>query len=305
MDELPFHKVFIDSRTASLGTASSFEVTLPETLSLSREAVCYVTDIAISHSFCSVDGTGTVGGANHFVYFVEVNAVGANPIMCRAALTEGSYTAEELGGELAARMTAASYVGAAYTAAYRPSLNALQVNSSKGFLFVNKDLLQDAEFQAYFGTPTRLLTSAGEYTLSWAAPEDCCGLLGLARGGSKNLTFAELLSLNSFGGEAVQVTGHVDVRRRHCLYLHSQALANLRALGPGGSRTVLARMPVDSVYGGLVAKQHNGHMLDFQPCGGRTLRTLDFSLRDSFGNLVDLRGGHVSFELLFAPKPLV
>ena len=175
-----------------------------------------------------------------------------------------------IGGELAARMTAASYVGAAYTAAYRPSLNALQVYSSKGFLFVNKDLLQDAEFQAYIGTPTRLQTSAGAYTLSWAAPEDCCGLLGLARGGSKNVTFAELLSLISFGGEAVQMTGHIDVRRRHCLYLHSQALANLRALGPGGSRTVLARVPVDSVYGGLITRQHNGHVLDLQPCGGRT-----------------------------------
>ena len=288
MDELPFHKVFIDSRAASLGTASSFEVTLPETLSLSREAVCYVTDIAISHSFWSVDGTGTVGGANHYVYFVEANAPGA--ILCRAALAEGSYTPEELGGALAARMTAASAIGATYTAAYLPSLNALQVSSSGGFFFADKGLLQDAEFQAYFAP--RLQTSAGAYTLSWAAPEDCCGLLGLASGGSKNVTFADLQVLLALGLSAQNMTGHVDVRRRHCLYLHSQALANLRALGPGGSRTVLARVPVDSVYGGLIAKQHNGHVLDFQPCGGRTLRTLDFSVRDSFGNLVDLRGGN-------------
>eukprot|EP00969_Alexandrium_andersonii_P186025 8219581-Alexandrium_andersonii.AAC.1 len=59
------------------------------------------------------------------------------------------------------------------------------------------------------------------------------------------------------------------------------------------------------MYGGLIAKQHSGHVLDCQPCGGRTLRTLDFSVRDSFGQLVDLRGGQVSFELLFAPEPLV
>lgn len=229
--------------------------------------------------------------------------MGASPVLCRAALTEGSYTAEELGGELAARMTAASAIGATYTAAYLPSLNALQVSSSGGFFFADKGLLQDAQFQAYFAS--RLQTGAGAYTVSWAAPEDCCGLLGLASGGSKNVTFAELQALLAVGLPVQNDTGHVDVRRRHCLYLHSQALANLRALGPGGSRTVLARMPVDSVYGGLIAKQHNGHVLDFQPCGGRTLRTLDFSVRDSFGNLVDLRGGHVSFELLFAPKPLL
>ena len=152
----------------------------------------------------------------------------------------------------------------------------------------------------------RLQTSDGPYTISsWTDPQDCCGLLGLARGGSKNVTFAEVQGLLEIGLSAQNDTGHVDVRRRHCLYLHSQALANLRALGPGGGRTVLARVPVDSAFGGLIAKQHSGHALDFQPCGGRTLRTLDFSLRDSFNREVDLRGGHVSFELLFAPKPLV
>ena len=204
MDELPFHKVFIDSRAASLGTASSFEVTLPETLSLSREAVCYVTDIAISHSFWSVDGAGTVGGANHYVYFVELSAVGASPVLCRAALTEGSYTAEELGGELAARMTAASAAQETYTAAYLTSLNALQVSSSGGFFFADKGLLQDAQFQAYFAS--RLQTGAGAYTVSWAAPEDCCGLLGLASGGSKNVTFAELQALLAVG---------LPVQKRH------------------------------------------------------------------------------------------
>ena len=119
------------------------------------------------------------------------------------------------------------------------------------------------------------------------------------------MTFAEVQGLLDIGLSVQNDTGHVDVRRRHRLYLHSQALANLRALGPGGSRTVLARVPVASAFGGLIAKQHSGHVLDFQPCGGRTLRTLDFSLRDSFNREVDLRGGHVSFELLFAPKPLV
>lgn len=305
MDELPFHKVFIDSRAASLGTASAFEVTLPETLALPREAVCYVTDVAVSHAFYTVDGTGSVGGANHYAYFVEQASAGADPVLCRAALTEGSYTAEELGAELATRMTAASTLSATYGATYVPGLNAVRVSSSAGggVLFADKGLLQDAEFQAYFAS--RLQTGAGAYTLSWAAPEDCCGLLGLASGGSKNVTYAELQALLAVGLSAQNNTGHVDVRRRHCLYLHSQALANLRALGPGGSRTVLARVPVDSFYGGLIAKQHSGHVLDFQPCGGRTLRTLDFSVRDSFGHLVDLRGGHVSFELLFAPKPLV
>eukprot|EP00969_Alexandrium_andersonii_P102574 4527456-Alexandrium_andersonii.AAC.1 len=66
MDELPFHKVCIDSRAASLGTASAFEVSLPETLHMPRDAVCYVADIATSHGFYTVDATGTIGGGNHY-----------------------------------------------------------------------------------------------------------------------------------------------------------------------------------------------------------------------------------------------
>eukprot|EP00969_Alexandrium_andersonii_P206951 9142985-Alexandrium_andersonii.AAC.1 len=60
MDELPFRKVFVDSRAASVGTASSFEVSLPETLALPRDAVCYVADIAISRGVYIVDAAGTI-----------------------------------------------------------------------------------------------------------------------------------------------------------------------------------------------------------------------------------------------------
>eukprot|EP00969_Alexandrium_andersonii_P061903 2729009-Alexandrium_andersonii.AAC.1 len=62
-----------------------------------REAVCYVTDIAITHGFYSVDGAGSVGGANHYVYFVEQAAADADPALCRAALAQGSYTMDDLG----------------------------------------------------------------------------------------------------------------------------------------------------------------------------------------------------------------
>ena len=56
MEGLPFEKVIIDSRTADSGNGSAFEVALPETLHLLMNAVCYVTDIAVSHSFLTVDG---------------------------------------------------------------------------------------------------------------------------------------------------------------------------------------------------------------------------------------------------------
>jgi len=99
-------------------------------------------------------------------------------------------------------------------------------------------------------------------------------------------------------------SGHVDVRSRHVLYLHSDALSGMRTIGPNGSRSVICRAPVTTTFGGMLFKEHSSHPLDYIPVGGRTLTTIDVTVRDSFGDLVYLHGGHVSFELLFAPEPV-
>ena len=95
---------------------------------------------------------------------------------------------------------------------------------------------------------------------------------------------------------------HIDVRSRHVLYLHSDALAGMRTIGPNGSRSVISRVPVTTTFGEMLFKEH-GHHLDYVPVGGRTLTAIDVSVRDSFGEIVPLHGGRVSFELLFSPEP--
>ena len=49
--DLPFSKIIVDSRHAAAGTSSSFEVALPETLTLPHNAVCYVCDLQITNTF--------------------------------------------------------------------------------------------------------------------------------------------------------------------------------------------------------------------------------------------------------------
>ena len=55
--DLPFSKLVVDSRHAANGDASSFDITLPESLTLPPSAVCYCTDITIAHMFLST-GSG-------------------------------------------------------------------------------------------------------------------------------------------------------------------------------------------------------------------------------------------------------
>ena len=93
------------------------------------------------------------------------------------------------------------------------------------------------------------------------------------------------------------------IRYSVVLYLHSDALAGMRTIGPNGSRSVISRIPVTTTFGGMLFKEHSSHPLDYIPVGGRTLTVIDVSVRDSFGEIVPLHGGHVSFELLFSNEP--
>ena len=321
MEGLPFEKVIVDSRTASSGNGSSFEVTLPETLHLPYNAVCYVTDVAISHSFYTVDGESHIGSRNNYLYFVEQNWLNEDVVILnRAALGTRSYAPEELATEIAAQMNAVSLFNASgtpYAVVYDTNKNTFTVTLSythplpmmqhyPGFLIVNQDLLGDSGFQSYFSGKTKIGNTLAPYALNFRDTQDCLGLLGFSRGASGNVKWPQLeADLAAQQLPTVQTTQHVDVRSRHVIYLHSNALSNLRTIGPAGSRTVCARIPVNSMFGGIVTRTHSGHPLDCVPCGGRTLRTLDFQVKDSFNELVDFRGGHVSFELLFAPKPLM
>ena len=54
--DLPFSKIIVDSRHVDAGTSSSsFEISLPETLSLPHDAVAYVCDLQVTNTFSSTN----------------------------------------------------------------------------------------------------------------------------------------------------------------------------------------------------------------------------------------------------------
>ena len=105
-------------------------------------------------------------------------------------------------------------------------------------------------------------------------------------------------------GPKTYTSGEVDVRNVHTLYVHSNALSNFSSIGPRGSRSVLSRVPVTELSGSVLFKQHSSNLHDIIDCSGKMLRVLDFSVRNSHNQLVDLHGGSLSFEIIFAPLPI-
>ena len=161
----------------------------------------------------------------------------------------------------------------------------------------NDDLLQTPAFQSQAVNQTRGKSGLEAYTPYYKL--SMAQLLGLGPRGSMNISFDQLQLLTASLG-TTHFSGAVDTRRHHCIYLHSPTLTNFRVLGPSGSRSCIAMVPVTSGYGSILAKEHSGHVLDNIPCGGVCLRTLQFDLRDAHNEPVDLRGGHTSFSMICA-----
>jgi hypothetical protein len=112
---------------------------------------------------------------------------------------------------------------------------------------------------------------------------------------SKIVSFAQVSATN-------HVSGFVDLRRCHSIFVHSPSFGNYNTVGPGGVRTALCKIPVEVGYGGLVRWSTGGSSFDYIECGVRSLHLLRLELRDADGNLLDLQGTAFSMTLLFSEE---
>jgi hypothetical protein len=70
------------------------------------------------------------------------------------------------------------------------------------------------------------------------------------------------------------------------------------SLGGRGETNILKKVLVNANYGEIILDDTpNDH--DYTTLSKSTLKILEFSLRDVYGNIIDLHGSHISFTLLF------
>ena len=280
MDQLPFNKIIVDSRHASVGTSTKFEITLPETTSLPHNAACYVTDVVISNTMPTLGAAA--GTIYHTFYFIE--RIGSLTALNRVYLDETKmYEGNQLAAEIQTKMNAGSLggTGGIYTVTYSLDLGSMVFernpkDNADSFILVNDDLLADPQFQ------TALPFKTGANQVDWAPdfrdPSSAMGYLGFGKRSTKNLNFAGLSNILAASSLLhIEHSGAIDVRRTSAIYLHSSSLTNFRVLGPAGSRSILAKIPVSQLHGGVLVHQHSGHILDVIPCGGVTFQQLQLT----------------------------
>jgi len=306
--ELPFRKIIIDSRNAVTGDSENFVVALPS-LQLPPNTACYVLDVAMAYGHYTVEA-----GYNDRLHFLErmCDGLGDVPRVATATLSAGSYTATSLAAGIQTSINAVSQFAAAYTCSYEALTNTILMSVTfnsphalfgnyHGFTLLSRKMLENSGVQSRISV---------HQNFSFNNLRHASGLLSLDTNSAG--TFNDVASLlNAWDNPTSQgsfpttpQSGHVDVRSRQVIYLHSDALAGMRTIGPNGSRSVISRLPVSTTFGAMVTREHSSHPLDYIPVGGRTLTSLDVSIRDSFGAIVHCHGSHLSFELLFTPEPV-
>ena len=234
--ELPFRKIIIDSRNAVVGDADNFTISLPSTLQLPPQTACYVLDVALSFGFYTVET-----GLNDQLYFWERYWNGSQDVtlVATATLSAGSYSASILAAEIQTRINSVSNFLANYTCSYEPSTNTILIsvthNSSypsyvnyHGFTILTKKMMAHSALQE------RINALQPKFSFNYL--RDASGLLSLDA--SSAGTFDNIASLLYAYDNAVLTgsfpkmlrSGHIDVRSRHVLYLHSDALAGMRTI---------------------------------------------------------------------------
>jgi len=273
-------RVYIDSRNAASGNTQNFLYELPEDLVLPRDdCACYITDVSLPYAFHTIDTH------NQHLYLYERASAAAPAVARQITLTAQQYDVVTLAAELQTRLNTGKSVTGVYSVALNSGRNTYTISLTLGNSFM---LIPDEALLADQATWTAANGPALPKPLASIA-----GVLGLPVWGS-------------FAWSATHETGHLDVRGgTHTLYLHSSTLGNYNTIGPSFCKSVLLRIPVTVGFGDVIRMQHSGLVHDYIDCGGQTLRTLQFSLRDGFNRPVDLHGGNLSFTLLFTQKPVI
>jgi hypothetical protein len=180
---------------------------------------------------------------------------------------------------------------------------------------VSGRVLADSAIQTYASVRQLTNTSGNAYpagatptaySINYGDPESASELFAMDYSEDRGFRAVSLLlTLNADGTGTTwpksYTSGEVDVRNVHTLYVHSNALSNFTSIGPKGSRSVLARIPVLGLSGSVENKQHSRNLYDIIDCSGKMLRLLGFSVRNSHNQIVDLHGGSLSMEIICAP----
>ena len=273
---LPVKKIYVDSRnkTSDSVSDSDFKFELKQSLTLPRNATCYIDDITIPNSWYNVDFTNNklYMYANHGTY---------STFVC-LSLNVGNYNGPTLAtalNELFNGMPGGAYYLSASFNINTNQLNITTGSSDTGFkIFPDFELKEMSRDGSWHGTPYD--------------PNNLCSINQLIHN-TNNYT-------QYYNSNNRYQTGFMNFNGLRNVYLCSPNLSDFTVLGPNGAPcSIVKKISVTSDYGyNIFSGGSIAH--DYMPCSKQTWKTLEFQLQDVFGNIINLNNNSISFSIVLS-----
>ena len=244
------------------GSPSSFRLELP--VDVQCEGVCHaaVTSVSIPHCFYGVQT-----GVNDKLYVRQIPANAESATNNILTIEAGNYSASSLAAKISSKLNGAALGAASYTVTYSSVSQKISITSSgvAGFLIYSESTLRGLGMIG--GTAVK-------------NPQSMNSILNTPPGSSATSW----------------TSGVITLARLTELFIRSN-LSNVSTLDSSGRYDTIKRVLVDRDFGLVITTDGSLEPSDYVDVSGRTLSSLQFSLTDSHGNLVDMHQIDWSFAI--------
>ena len=291
---LPIKKLYIDTRTRTLDSVSSsnFKIELIDTLFMPSNSIFFIDNISIPHSWYTIEQN--VNGKLYVQLTNNNSNVNLKPNECRIVqITAGNYNIATLAAELETKLNTSFastiYTSPVFTVVANAIENHLTITPLYSDLLIK--ILTDIDLKTEMNGVT-----INSWDGSW---------LGDSYDTNNSKDMNNILSNNTgqpstfFSQASPFVSGYIDLQPVKNLYISSPNLGTYITISPDGSRTCLKKVPVNAnQHQMILSESTNGN--DYLDCSKQTLKTIQFELKDVYGNHVNLHGANWSYSLVFS-----
>ena len=273
---MPF-KIYVDSRfkklTGGSTSDSEFTIEIPHPIQVKGKA--FVDTILIPNSFYVIRAN-----ENDKMYLTE------NSTVYRiVTIASGQYNAHTLKDAVLVALQTGRSITSNYMVTYDTTTNKLIVGLDSG----------TDNFTLYSGK----LLDSNLSSFNTRNPGDTGPQASLPHHDSGEVTgFRALTAQNGDVLTDVVASDVVNVQPYNQLFLRSSLGEGYDAIGADGSSDIVRRIVCQVPLYNIIIDQHSlPH--DSVTIGNREISSLSFQLTDVFGKIVDTKGHHISFSIIF------
>jgi hypothetical protein len=279
---LPIKKIYVDTkyRTRDSNSTSDFKVSLPMTVTLPENTGFYIDDICIPHSFYVIE-ENVNDKLYVYVKSTEVQTDYAQSSYTIVKITPGNYNGMDICIEIQEQLNSQiidSNHPNMFIVTYNLKTNTLNIA-------INTNILQ---FRLLSTDDLMYYDTWGGASYDPNKPNDMNEILGNV------MNQSPWYYINT-----PYKSQYLNLQTVNNIYMYSN-MGNYNTIFAGaGNQGIVKKIPVSSDYGNMI---FDGVVIgnDFGDCSKNTLRTLEFTLKDSRGNVINLHGSHVSFSIVFS-----